>query len=85
VETEYVVIAVQISEVKEHKTKNGKNPGALMAFLTVRDDTSTCDNLLCFPEEWIKFQDLLFENNTVLIRIEKLKRGGFSVKKVIQI
>jgi len=79
------VVAVEITRLKEHKTKNGKNPGSRMAFLEVKDTTCVLDSVVCFTNEWKTYKDLLFESNTVLIQLQRTKKGSFSVKKVKQI
>jgi DNA polymerase III alpha subunit len=81
----YMIIAAEIIRVNEHSTKKGKNPGQKMGFLTVRDKTAILDNIVCFPETWKVYKDTLFEQNTVLLRIDKTKAGSFAVQKVAQI
>ena len=56
-----------------------------MAFLAVRDSSCSLDDMLCFPDEWKMYRDLLYEENTVLIQVQKMRGGGFSIQKAAQI
>jgi len=79
-------LAVEIVRTKIVKTKNGKNPGQEMVFLTVEDGSGSLEDVTVFPEQYGKYKDLLLENNTVLLmgEIDK-KRGSFIVNQVSQI
>jgi DNA polymerase III alpha subunit len=81
----YLVVAVEIVRANEHKTKKGKNPGSLMGFMTVQDDTGGLDDVKCFPDKWKLYKDMLFPTNVVLMQVDKMRGGGFSVQKVRQI
>jgi DNA polymerase III alpha subunit len=78
-------VAVEILEAKEIVTKNGKNPGQKMAFITATDTSSSCDNIVCFPDEWNLYKELLYQGNTLLIYGEKGKKNSFIIKKAVQI
>jgi DNA polymerase III alpha subunit len=80
-------LAVQIVSVRTHKTKRGKNPGQLMAFLCAEDGTGSIDSITVFPECYEKHRDLLVEGNTVLMIGETSKRDNTSliVNQVSQI
>lgn len=62
-----VTIGVIIEAVKGVKTKKGKNPGQLMAFLTVSDGSYKMDNVVVFPNSYEKYMGLIFEGSPVLI------------------
>ena len=70
-----------------HKTKRGKNPGQLMAFISAEDGSGELDSITVFPECYSKHKDLLVEGNTVLMAGEISKRENTSliVNKVSQI
>jgi len=81
----YHIIAVEVEEVKEVKTKSGKNPGQLMAFLTVSDGYCGLDNAVCFPEQWEEYKSMLVEGNLVMVAGEKDNKSSFVLKKVWQL
>jgi DNA polymerase-3 subunit alpha len=58
-----VLLACKINTIREIMTKKNDK----MAFLTVEDNTSILDSVVCFPEKWAKFQNLCTENNTIMI------------------
>ena len=69
----------------EVKTKNGKNPGQKMAFVTIEDTTGSIDNVVAFPEAWEETKNLLVTGNLVLLGGEKGKDNSFILKNVWQI
>jgi len=81
----YTMIAAQVDNVHEIKTKKGNNPGQHMAFLTVSDMSGSLDSIVCFPEEWIKFKRLLVNGNHIMLCGERGKEDGFIVKRIHQI
>ena len=82
----YIVMGVEIVRSNEITTKNGKNPGSKMAFMSISDGSCVVESVVCFPEEWSEYQGLLQEGNTVLIQGERdKKRNGLVVKEVTQI
>jgi DNA polymerase-3 subunit alpha len=80
----YIVIAVEINVVKEIKTKKGKEPGKLMAFIEASDNSGSLTNLVVFPDIYKSYSEFLKEGNTVLLRCEKNKKS-IVVQKVAQI
>tara|TARA_Y100001938_G_scaffold64504_1_gene89637 strand:- start:14261 stop:15820 length:1560 start_codon:yes stop_codon:yes gene_type:complete len=80
-------LAAQINTIRLHKTKRGKNPGQLMAFLSAEDGSGELDSITVFPECYDKHKDILIEGNTVLMSGEISKRENTSliVNKVSQI
>ena len=80
-------LAAQISTIRLHKTKRGKNPGQLMAFVSAEDGSGGLDSITVFPECYSEHKDLLVEGNTVLMTGEISKRENTSliVNKVSQI
>ena len=82
-----VKLAVQVNSIRPYKTKRGKNPGQLMAFLCIEDGTGSLDSVTVFPEAYEKYKDLLVEENTILIdgEISKKEKTSVIVNKVSQI
>ena len=80
-------LAVQINTIRLYKTKKGKNPGRLMAFVSAEDGSGALDSITVFPECYDEHKDLLVEGNTVLMAGEISKRENTSliVNKVSQI
>jgi len=78
----YIILAVTINRIKEIHTKKAKKK---MAFLTVSDNTYALDSIVCFPDDWKEFKDLLTVSNTVLLHGETSKKGSFIIKQVWQI
>lgn len=80
-------IVVNISSVRTYKTKRGKTPGQLMAFLCAEDSSGILDSITVFPEAYAEYKDLLIENNTVLIHgeISKKDKSSLIVNKVTQV
>ena len=80
-------LAAQIVSVRTYKTKRGKNPGQMMAFLCAEDGSGSIDSITIFPECYEKHRDLLVEGNTVLMVGETSKRDKTSliVNQVSQI
>ena len=71
-------LAVQINTIRLHKTKKGKNPGQLMAFVAAEDSSGELDSITVFPECYVKHKDVLVEGNTVLMTGEISKRENTS-------
>ena len=80
-------LIVQINTVRPYKTKRGKNPGQLMAFISAEDGSGVLDSITVFPECYEKYRDLLVEGNTVFIQGETSKKENTSViiNKVSQV
>jgi hypothetical protein len=83
---ECAIIAAEITQLKKVVTKRGKNPGQEMAFLDLEDRSGKIEGLVCFPNVWETYEDILFENNTVLARLERnKKKEGFLLQELWQI
>jgi DNA polymerase III alpha subunit len=59
-------IAVTIDDMREIKTKNGKNPGQDMAFITCSDDTGSIDCVI-FPDTYKEIRGIIFTGNNIMI------------------
>ncbi len=76
-------LGVIIKTCRPFRTKTGK----LMTYLTVADDTDMLTDVVVFPNEFLEFQAILREGNTVLLEIEPARnnRGGFVTRHITQI
>jgi len=82
---ENIILGLQIDDISIIKTKKGKNIGARMCFLTCSDSTGTLENIVCFPEEFALYQELIMENNTVIAQCQKSKnQDSVIIKKLWQ-
>lgn len=77
--TGFLVFGVEIRRVGEYRTRNGENPGQLMAFLTVADSTCALDSVVCFPQIYDQFKSLLTQGNTVILQGERGERDRNSL------
>ena len=73
-----------MASVRTLKTKSGKSPGSLMAYLSVSDHTCSMDATV-FPEAWAAHSAILRPNNKVLLRGRRDNRGTFAVDRVHQL
>jgi len=82
-----VRLAAQINTIRLYKTKRGKNPGQLMAFLSIEDSSGSLDSITIFPDCYDKHKELLVEDNTVLLvgEVSKKENTSIIVNKVSQI
>lgn len=80
-----IFLAVQLKEVKETVTKNGKNPGQAMAFISMSDHSGEAEAVI-FPNEWaqISKSNICFKENLVLVAGELGRNNGFVVKNMWQ-
>jgi DNA polymerase III alpha subunit len=79
---ENIVLAAEISNINITKTKNGKNPGQEMAFLTIEDQYGVLDSVVFFPEQLIKYKHHLFVGNILVFVGNKSKtKDGLIVEK----
>jgi len=79
---ENIVLAAEISNINITKTKNGKNPGQEMAFLTVEDQYGVLDSVVFFPEQLTKYKHHLFVGNILVFVGNKSKsKDGLIVEK----
>jgi len=79
-------VAGNIIRINTVKTKNGKNPGQLMCFLTIEDETCMLDSVVVFPETRQKYEYMLYEGNNLLFCGE-VKKGdnSFIIEKIHEI
>jgi DNA polymerase-3 subunit alpha len=80
----YFLLAVQVEDVREVKTKKGKNPGQKMAFLSVADQSGALGDVVAFPDVWALSQGLLAKGSSVILKGERDRREKGSDLFVIQ-
>lgn len=82
-----IIVACEIDDINIVKTKKGKNPGQTMCFMKISDSTGYSDNIICFPEQYNEFENLLIVGNTVLIEGSKTKKqdSGLVIKNIWQL
>ena len=77
-----IILAGEISSINFVKTKNGKNPGAEMAFVTIEDQFASLDSVILFPEQLSKYRNYLFDGNVLIFLGNKSsKKDSFIVEK----
>ena len=82
VNKENMILGGEIDFINVTKTKNGKNPGVDMAFVTMTDTTGSVDSIVFFPEKYKEYKNLLFQGNIIIVKGNKSKSGdGLIVEK----
>lgn len=64
--TGFLMLGVEVQEVREFKTKSGKNPGSKYGRLTVSDGTCALE-AVAWPEVWKEYSHLLNVQGNMLI------------------
>ena len=84
--TGFMMLSVEVLDVKEIVTKKGKDPGRKMARVVVEDSTCKIDNAIMFPEAYEEFSHKMFKGNIVSIRVDRDKKtDSMIIKEVKQI
>lgn len=80
--TNNIIIAGEISNINVTKTKNGKNPGQEMAFISIEDQYGMLDSVIFFPEQLSKYRNHLFAGNVLIFTGNRSKsKDGLVVDK----
>ena len=81
------MIAATVSETRKYVPKKGKNAGNEMGFLEIEDATGSVDNITLFNEAWIKYKNVLYNGNNVLIigKSSNGKRDGVIVDEIFEL
>jgi len=80
----FLMLGVQIKDIREFKTKKGAAPGSKMARMVIDDGTCQLDAIV-FPQVYKEKSDILFKDSTVIIQAEHGKdQNELIVKKVWQ-
>lgn len=78
-----IMIPGEIENINVVKTKNGKNPGAEMCFITLVDSTGSIDSVIMFPEQYQQYKNILYAGNVIIVKGNRSKnRDGLIVEKV---
>ena len=77
-----IIIAGEVDYINVTKTKNGKNKGAEMAFMTLVDSTGSLDSVVFFPEQYREFRNVLFQGNVLIVKGSRSRSGdAFVIEK----
>lgn len=77
-----IILGGEIDFVSLVKTKNGKNPGSEMAFVTLKDSTGSLDSVIFFPDQYREYRNVLFESNIIIVKGNRAKnRDSLIVEK----
>lgn len=83
----FIMMAVNLDEVREHIIKNGVKKGEKMAFIKASDSSCSLDGIVCFTEAWLECKDTIIQGNTVMLggSRDKKNKDTFVVTKAWQI
>jgi DNA polymerase-3 subunit alpha len=68
-----IILGGEIDTIGVVKTKNGKNPGSEMAFVSIKDSTGLVDSIIFFPEQYREYKNVLFEGNIIIVKGNRSK------------
>jgi DNA polymerase-3 subunit alpha len=77
-----VKTAIHLDSIRQTVTKNGKNPGQDMAFITGSDGSAIVDSFVVFPQQFQMFKKLLDPGRVLYIEGETSKTGGIIVNNI---
>lgn len=76
------ILAGEVSNINIIKTKNGKNPGQEMAFVSIEDSYGLLDSVIFFPDQLSTYKHHLFQGNVLVFVGKKTKnKDGLVVEK----
>jgi DNA polymerase-3 subunit alpha len=83
----FIMMAVNLDEVREHTIKNGTKKGEKMAFIKASDSSCSLDGIVCFTEAWTEYKETIIQGNTVMLggSRDKKNKDTFVVTKAWQI
>lgn len=70
-----IILCGEIDNISITKTKNGKNPGSEMAFVTLTDSYGSIDSVIFFPEVYKTYRNILFDHNVIVVQGKKNNTG----------
>ena len=70
-----IILGGEIDYISVVKTKKGKNPGAEMSFVTIKDSTGALDSVIFFPDQYREYKNVLFPGNIVIVKGSRTKTG----------
>lgn len=74
-QTGFLVFGVKVESARTFKTKNGKNPGQIMGFLTISDHSGSMENVIVFPDRWKEYGAHLTQGALVIIQGKRSDKG----------
>jgi len=77
-----IILGGEIDYIGIVKTKQGKNPGSHMAFVTMKDNTGSIDSVIFFPDQYREYKNALFEGNIVIVKGNRSRTDGLIVEKM---
>lgn len=63
-----IILGGEITSLNITQTKTGKTKGADMAFVTLQDNTASCDSIIFFPETYKKYRNILFQGHVIIVQ-----------------
>lgn len=77
-----LIIGGEIENINIVKTKNGKNAGTEMCFVTMSDYSGQIDSVIFFPEIYKQYRNILFLGNIIIVAGTRSKtKDGLIVEK----
>ena len=64
---QHIFIPIKIDSVRNTVIKRGRNVGAAMAILSVSDQSGMINSVPIFPDIWLKYINIVFQDNIVLL------------------
>lgn len=74
-------LIAQIDNINVVVTKNGKNPGKEMCFLTLSDGSGSLDNAVMFPEEYDLYKEIIHDGRVLMFSGQKSGKNNTPVVK----
>ena len=81
----YILIGVNVDNIKEVTIKNGNSAGKRMAFISISDSSSSMQDVPVFTETWSKYKGYLTHGNTVMVAGKRGRDKGLLIEKVFQL
>jgi len=77
-----IILGGEITGLNITQTKTGQAKGADMAFVTLQDNSGSCDSVIFFPETYKKYRNILFSGNVIIVQGNRSKnRDSLVVEK----
>ena len=77
-----IILGGEITGLNITQTKTGKTKGADMAFVTLQDNSGSCDSVIFFPETYKKYRNILFDGHVIIVQGNRSKnRDSLVVEK----
>jgi DNA polymerase-3 subunit alpha len=77
-----IILGGEITGLNITQTKTGKTKGSDMAFVTLQDNSGSCDSVIFFPETYKKYRNILFDGHVIIVQGNRSKnRDSLVVEK----